>query len=99
MKASKTSRNEALKLWLNGIEVLQNPSKIRPILIELSGILEQGNLPIFEAYTSVLQMGMGHWSQAEKRIQLLPPSHQQRALLWCCQTQRINPNLWVFWQW
>ena len=79
--------------------MLNNPSKIRPILIELSGILEKGPLPTFEAYASVLHMGMGHWSRAEKRIQTLHSSHQQRALLWCWQKREIQPNLWVFWQW
>ena len=89
----------AIYLWLKGSQVLDSPSEIRPILIELSGILDMGFLPLFEAYASVLQMGMGHWSNADKRIQSLHSSHQKRALLWSCHRQQIDSNLWVFWQW
>lgn len=89
-----------LYLWLEGRHVLTTPSRIRPIVAEMSSIVEQGHLPRFEVYMAVLQMAMGHWSQASKRLQTLPSSLQIRSLLWDCQRKTLNrrDDNWVFWQ-
>ena len=91
---------KGLYLWLEGRRVLDNPSQIRPLVAEMSAIVEQGHLPRFEVYMAVLQMAMGQWSQATKRLQALPSSLQVRSLLWDCQRKSLNMNdsNWVFWQ-
>ena len=91
---------KGLYLWLEGCRVLNTPSQIRPIVAEMSSIVEKGHLPRFEIYMAVLQMAMGHWSQAIKRLQTLPSSLQVRSLLWDCQRKSLNAdkNNWVFWQ-
>jgi hypothetical protein len=85
---------------LEGRRVLDTPSQIRPIAIEMSSIVEQGHLPRFEVYLAVLQMAMGHWPQATKRLQALPSSLQIRSLLWDCQRKSLNmhESNWIFWQ-